>query len=372
MDFTQRIDAQLATLRAEHRYRELFRSPEESFVHNDYLNLSKHPAIRAAGLEALNAGAHGSRGSRLLGGNHSAFEEAERAIAQFFRAPAALFFSTGYLANLAVVGALGGLADVVLSDEKNHASLIDGVILSRKPKRVVRHGNWAQAEAQGVALLVTEALFSMDGDFADWNGIKTLQERTGGFLILDEAHSAGVFPEDGRGFARKHFDWDRMCQVVTFGKAFGVSGAAVIGSQKVRDLLINTARPFIFSTATSPVIPAMVTASLKVVGEAEAQRKDLWERAEWVHSQLRQVTTDAEWGPRSPIIPWRVPGEARALAFAESFRKSGFDVRAVRFPTVPKGDERVRISLNLGTSREATRGLVEEMRRHESDLRNRN
>lgn len=363
MDFSQRIDSQLADLKREQRYRELFPSPEESFVHNDYLGLSRHPAIRAAGVEALTAGPSGSRGSRLLGGNHTAFAEAERAIAAFFRAPAALFFSTGYQANLAVVGALGAVADVVLSDEKNHASLIDGVLLSRKAKRVVRHGRWSEAEATGVPLLVSEGLFSMDGDFADWDGIKKLQERTKGFVIIDEAHSAGIFPEDGRGLASRHFSWDNMCQIVTFGKAFGVAGAAVIGSQRIRDILINTARPFIFSTATAPVVPAMVKASLRIVDESEALRAELWERAEWVHERLKQITSDAVWGKRSPIIPWRVPGEARALAFADSFRKKGFDVRAVRFPTVPKGEERVRISLNLGVSRDLTRGLIDEIGR---------
>lgn len=362
MEFTRRIDAHLEGLRRTHRYRELFDCPAESFVNNDYLGLASHASLRTAALAAAEAGPYGSRGSRLLGGNHPRFASAERAIAAFFEAPSATFFSSGYLANLAAVTALGTVADEILSDEKNHASLIDGIQLTKRPKRIVPHGRWSEVTATGAPLLVTEGLFSMDGDFADWSGLTQVLERTDGFLLVDEAHSAGVFPEDGRGFARRHFSWDRMALVVTFGKAFGVGGAAVIGSARVRELLINTARSFIFSTAASPLVPAMVEASLTLVGESTPLRQELWGRAEKARAELG-ISAPGEWGPRSPILPWPVPGEERALAFANAMRSRGYDVRAVRYPTVAKGDERIRLSLNLGASRATTQHMVEELKR---------
>lgn len=361
MDFLSQIETRLEALRASYRYRELFPTAAESFVHNDYLNLSGHPRLKQAGLAAIEGCRAGSRGSRLLGGNDTEFERAETAIAEFFGAPSALFFPTGYLANLAAVGALGAIAEEILSDEKNHASLIDGVLAARRPKRVVPHGQWSDVPAVGSPLVVTESLFSMEGDLADWDGLRRLHDRTDAFFLIDEAHGAGVFPEDGRGFARRHFSWDRMALVVTFGKAFGCAGAAVVGDWRVRDWLINTARPFVFSTATAPVLPAVARAALELVDGAAHARREVWDRAEWARGRLGLKAKDV-WHRRSPILPVPLPGDEQVLAAAAALRASGFDVRPVRYPTVPVGSERIRVTVNLGVPRVSFEALIEELK----------
>jgi 8-amino-7-oxononanoate synthase len=361
------FESHLESLRSKNRHRDLVRSTLPSFVHNDYLGVSGHPLIREAGQRALEKYAAGSRGSRLLGGNHPCFERLEYEIAEFFGAPAALFFSTGYLANLAVVRAVANFCDVVVSDEKNHASLIDAIALTKLPKILVNHGDWPRAidlSEYRRPLFVAETLFSMDGDFADLGAIKKQLDARDGFLILDEAHAAGVFGEGGGGrHPELNFNWEKLAVSVTFGKAFGVSGAAVLGSKTLVELLVNTARSFIYTTAPSPVIAEMVRASLGVVKSAANLRTELWSRARRVRETFKAMGEGSATGAdlRSPIIPFHIPGELRALRFCENMRESGIELRAIRYPTVARGSERIRISLNLGESRPTTEKMASEV-----------
>ena len=420
MSLLNDMEATLVSLAAKHRLRELSHYLKASFVHNDYLGLSEHPHVIEAGIKALKEQGAGSRGSRLLGGNSKAFENAEEKIAEFFGAPAALWFSTGYLANLGLVRALGERADRIYSDEKNHASLIDAISLTKNQKTIVPHFAWDSAERiTSKSLLVTETLFSMDGDILEWGKLKPIADKTGAFVVLDEAHAAGIFPLDGRGFhslptitgpsplptnlphhtnevaanpppragdsaaslpphpsfmarhevPKRDADWERLAVVITFGKAFGCAGACVLGSEKLKRFLINTARSFIYSTAPPPAIPEMVVAATQVIQQSPQLRQELWRRASWVRERFRglQGTQNpplpqekSEWEKRSPIIPFLIPGDDSALLFAQNMRHSGFELRAIRYPTVAPGSERLRITIHLGVSWEQTRAMAEE------------
>jgi len=358
------IETRLKNWEAEGLRRQLRCDPGVSFSHNDYLGLSRREEIIEAGVRALRENGSGARGSRLLGGHSRAIQEAEERIAAFFRAPAALFFPSGYQANLGAGRVLAELADVVYSDEKNHASLIDAISLSKVKKIIVPHLGWKSLEKPtGRVLAVSDSFFSMDGDNVEGSGLGEFLERSEGFLLLDEAHAAGVYREDGRGFF--HGDYERAAVVVTFGKAIGVAGAVVLGSKALREWLVNRARSFVYSTAPSPAVPAMVSASLDLIEKEPALRQELWDRARSVRARLRGTgrlpAERNDWEKISPIIPFRIEGEEKALRFCENMRNSGFDLKAIRYPTVPRGQERIRISLNLLASRAACDSLAAEM-----------
>jgi 8-amino-7-oxononanoate synthase len=372
MVFHEQFLTRIESLKKQHLKRELQleRRGAVSFIHNDYLGLSTHESILEAGKRALSAMPAGARGSRLLGGNSPFFEAVEEEIAAFFDAPAALLFSTGYMANLALVRTVGELSEIYFSDEKNHASLIDAIALTRKPKRIVAHGGWSWVADENIpekACLVAETLFSMDGDFLDFESIRKILARSDAFLILDEAHAAGVFPESGKGFSSLiSRDWERMAMTVTFGKAFGVAGAAILCSKILKELLIATARSFIYTTAPAPVVAAMVQESLQVVQkEGGWRREELWDRAKAVRQVLKEALVEhcnsANMRFFSPIIPIILPGEVRALRFCENMRELDVELRAIRYPTVRRGEERIRISLNLGASREETEKMASEV-----------
>jgi 8-amino-7-oxononanoate synthase len=366
MDLQTLLAQKLSDLEARKQYRELETSVGISFTDNDYLGLSLREEIQQAGSRTAAIFGAGARGSRLLGGHNPGFQEVEAKIADFFGAPDALLFSSGYLANLAVTTSLAECFDLIVSDERNHASLIDGIRLSGKPKRRLPHQQWDQAPREGKILAVAEALYSMDGDLLDAPALSRFLAGTESFLILDEAHSAGVFREDGRGWSAPWRNWDRMAMVVTFGKAFGVGGAAVLGSPSLKKWLVNRARSFLYSTAPPPFIAGAILKSLEIVDREEWRREELWDRARMVRRILRdapgQEGLECEgWAGASPIIPFQVPGEVNALRFCENMRKLGIYLRAIRYPTVALGAERIRLSLNLSVSRENTETMAKEM-----------
>lgn len=363
------LEKSLEDLRKQSRLRVLGVGEGLSFCHNDYLGLSNNPFLREAGQRALRESPAGSRGSRLLGGHREETAETEAQIADFFGAPAALLFPSGYQANIGIFQAMGKLADCVISDEKNHASMIDGMRLGVREKIVLPHQTWASWEPTPSKryLLAAESIYSMDGDFMDADGLRAAWKKSGAFLILDEAHAAGVFEEDGRGLSAAWRDWDRMAVVVTFGKAFGVGGGAVLCSPLVREWILNTARTFIYSTALPPVVPALIQASIQLLREkGRGLRAQLWDRARRTRQFWRE--NDLPIGPSvgglaecSPVIPLFIAGNDRALRFSEIMRNSGLDLKAIRYPTVPQGAERIRVSLNLVASEEQTDWMIREV-----------
>jgi 8-amino-7-oxononanoate synthase len=309
---------------------------------NDYLGLAAHPLIKERMAAAVCAEGAGSTGSRLLRGERDCFTALEHRFAKFKGTERALYFSSGYLANLAVLTTFPEAGDTILSDERNHASLIDGARLSRA-KRVVFPHLRPDAVTE-TAFLVTESVFSMDGDLAPLERYKKL----GAALIVDEAHAVGLYGERGEGLVGGD---GVFVSVNPAGKALGVAGAFVAGPAWAIEYLEQRARPFIFSTAAPPAVAAALDASLDLIA-AEAERR---ERVRFLSRYLRDRLTEAGIAVPpgdSPIIPVIAGENERAVAIAAALQQAGFDVRAIRPPTVPPGTARLRISVNFGLSEE--------------------
>ncbi|WP_439891210.1 8-amino-7-oxononanoate synthase [Ralstonia sp. 25C] len=339
------------------------------FCGNDYLGLAAHPALAEAATEGVQQYGFGSGGSHLVSGHSIAHTQLEARMAAL-QAPHipeadALFFCTGYMANLAVVSAMaqaGGIQPAqdctVFSDALNHASLIDGARLSRAPVKVYPHADVAALEALLAAstsrnkLIVTDGVFSMDGDIAPLPELLALAERYDAWLIVDDAHGLGVVGENGAGVL-SHFGLrsERLVYVGTFGKAAGGSGAAIVAHRMVIDWLIQRARTYIFTTATPPAIACAVEAALDVIASEEgAERRARLNRhiAVWSgHAQRLSARFGWQWMPSPTAIQPIVIGEnAPALALAAALEREGIRIAAIRPPTVPVGTARLRITLS--------------------------
>ena len=324
---------------------------------NDSLGLANHPRVKAAMAAAIASEGVGSTGSRLLRSERRRFAALEERFARFKGTERSLYFSSGYLANLAVMTTFAEGDDVIVSDERNHASLIDGIRLSPARREIVAHNDVgavrralrAEAGEAGRAerFLVVESLFSMDGDEAPLVAYAAACAATGAHLIVDEAHAVGVYGERGTGLIEAHGIADRVfLSINTAGKALGVSGAFVAGPAWAIDYLIQRARPFIFSTAPPPALAAALDASLDVI-EGEPQRRALLRATvEKLRARLAAAGVPAGTGS-SHIIPIVIGDNAAALAAAEALQAAGFDVRAIRPPTVPPGTARLRLSVNV-------------------------
>lgn len=296
---------------------------------NDYLGLATHPLIKESMAEAVRQLGAGSTGSRLLRGDRECFEAIEEKFARFKGAERALYFSTGYLANLAVLTTFPEESDVIFSDSLNHASLIDGARLSRARREIYPHRTIPEARGQ---FLVSESLFSMDGDIAPLPELSKI----GANLIVDEAHAVGIFGETGSGL----IDDEVFLSVNPCGKALGVAGAFVCGPAWAIEYLVQRARPFIFSTAPPPAIAAALDASLDIIAAEPERRARLRHLARYIHQRLGLPESD------SPILPIMIGPNDRAVELAEALQRDGFDIRAIRPPTVPPGTARLRISIN--------------------------
>jgi 8-amino-7-oxononanoate synthase len=332
---------------------------------NDYLGLANHPEVKARMIEAVAREGAGSTGSRLLRGNRESFAAIERRFASFKGTERALYFSSGYLANLAVLTTFPEAGDVILSDEHNHASLIDGVRLSSARRKIFPHNDVAAVRRAldatrqaGQRFLVVESLFSMDGDEAPLKHYAELCRATGAYLIVDEAHAVGIYGANGRGLVEAHgIEEDVFLSVNPAGKALGASGAFVAGPEWAIDYMIQRARPFIFSTAPPPSIAAALDASLDVVDREPQRRAAVLERARALRMQLRAAGIPLPDGT-SQIVPVVLGDNDRAVAVAEVLQAEGFDVRAIRPPTVAPGTARLRISVNVSLTTEQTDRFV--------------
>ena len=322
---------------------------------NDYLGLSTHPLLKERLIESVRREGVGSTGSRLLRGQRDSFASVEKGFACLKGTTSSLYFSSGYLANIAVLTTFPDQEDVILSDELNHASLIDGVRLSRAKRAIFPHadvGRLAELIAEHAAarqvFVVTESLFSMDGDIAPLNEYAKLCSDTGAALIVDEAHAVGVYGASGSGLIElAGVADDVFVSINTAGKALGVGGAFVAGPEWAIEYLVQRARPFIFSTAAPPAMAHALLASLDVITDEPARRDRLQANARRLRSRLRaaglEVTDSA-----SQIIPVQIGANDAAMALASTLQLEGFDVRAIRPPTVPVGTARLRVSVNVG------------------------
>jgi len=328
---------------------------------NDYLGLAQHPRISAAMAAASDREGAGSTGSRLLRGERDSFAALERRFAQFKGTERALYFSSGYLANIAVMTTFAEAGDVIVSDAHNHASLIDGIRLSPAERHIIPHNDVDAVRraldgevgegrpgpsGPGERFVVVESLFSMDGDEAPLADYAELCAQHGAHLIVDEAHAVGIYGSRGSGLIEEHGVAEQVfLSVSTAGKALGVAGAFVTGPAWAIEYLIQRARPFIFSTAPPPPLASAIYASLTLI-EQEPQRR---ERVRELAASLRNRLTAAgvPIGPgTSHIVPVLIGDNDAAVAVAGMLQRDGFDLRAIRPPTVPPGTARLRISVN--------------------------
>ena len=297
----------------------------------------------------------GSTGSRLLRGERDCFTALEQRFAEFKGTERSLYFGSGYLANLAVLTTFPEAGDTIFSDERNHASLIDGARLSRAERVVFPHfcPNVSPGSMPDAAFLVTESVFSMDGDIAPLAQYAKL----GAALIVDEAHAVGLYGDRGQGLVG---DDGVFVSVNPAGKALGVAGAFVAGPAWAIEYLEQRARPFIFSTAAPPAIAAALDASLDVIAAEPERRERVRSLARYLREQLAEVGIAVPAGD-SPIIPVIIGENDRAVAVAAALQEAGFDVRAIRPPTVPAGTARLRISVNVGLSERILDQFVEKL-----------
>jgi 8-amino-7-oxononanoate synthase len=360
------LAARLEELEAKGLRRSLSDPRGVDFSSNDYLGLSRHPQFRERLIEALARGPLSSPASRLLRGNTPVHVALEERLARWKGTEAALLFPSGYQANVALLTALLGPGDLAVSDAANHASIIDGLRLSGCDKSIYPHIDLAAAEdaissraRRGRAVLVTESLFSMEGDVAPLDRMLEITERHGAALIVDDAHATGVYGrERGSGLAEEMGIERRTAAIVsTFGKGLGFAGAFVAGPRVLVDHLVNTARPFIFSTASPPAMLAAVGVLLDLAEAEPGRRGKVLSLAGRLRRALAAGGT-MPIGGGGPIVPVVLEGNERALRVAEQVRGQGYDVRAIRPPSVAPGTARLRISVHADHSEEEVDGLA--------------
>lgn len=336
--------------------------PYLSFCSNDYLGLANHPQLVSALQQGAQQYGAGSGAAHLVSGHSRAHEELEQALAAFVGKPAALLFSTGYMANLGTVQALVGRGDTVFADRLNHASLNDAMLLSRAETQRYRHNDMAhlaqllEQTTSGRKLIVTDAVFSMDGDIAPLAELLALCERFDAWLLVDDAHGFGVLGERGAGaLAHCAIASPRIVYMATLGKAAGVSGAFVAAEQVVIDTLINQARCYVYTTASPPALACATLASLKIIERGDASRAHLRQ----LIAQLRSGLAGLPWQlmPSDTAIQPLLVGENQAaLDLSDALRERGIWVAAIRPPTVPQGTARLRITLSAAhTAADVTR-----------------
>ncbi len=297
----------------------------------------------------------GSGGSRLLRGNHEEHEALEREAASHFKAESALFFGGGFIANTALLSTLPQRGDLIVYDALIHASAHDGMRLGRADTAKAQHNDarsfeevitaWRRKGGTGQPWIAVESLYSMDGDRAPLADLIAVAGRHDAMLVVDEAHATGVYGPDGRGLAADLEGKPNVITLHTCGKALGVMGALVAGPQLYKDFLINRARGFIYATAPSPLVAAIVRAAFAIVKDQPERRHRLHDLVATGAALLADKTGLAPSG--SQIQPVIVGSDARAVAVAETLQRAGYDIRAIRPPTVPEGTARLRLTITL-------------------------
>ena len=373
------LGAELDRLRADGLYRQLrhVASPQGphlvidgreflNFSSNDYLGLASDPVLKRAATEAIDRWGVGAGASRLVCGNLEPYRLLEEKLARFKNKEAAIVFGSGYAANVGTISALVGKGDVVILDKLDHASIIDGARLSGATIRVYPHKNLKKLEdilrsvgAQPAAprpprriLIITETVFSMDGDLAPLAEIVALKEKHGAWLMIDEAHATGLYAKNRRGLAEATGVEDKIdITLGTLSKALGCAGGFVVGSQTLIDFLRNRARSLIYSTALPPAVCAAAAAAVDfVMSDAGHERRDqLWRNVSELKNGLSALGIQNE--SRSPIIPVIVGDETAAVEVSQKLYEAGIFVPAIRYPTVPKGKARLRVTVTAGHSK---------------------
>lgn len=350
----EKLGKGLRALEQQHQRRGLAEISGTNFCSNDYLGLAVHPALREAIMRAVEKAPRiGGTGSRLLAGQMEDWSQLETEFARFAGTEAALFFGSGYAANIGLLAAVVGPDDVVYSDVLNHASLIDGMRLSGARKVIYPHLDLGALEeslrqdagAPWRRLIITESVFSMNGDVAPLKEMAALAEKYGAAMVVDEAHATAVHGPEGRGLVVGDQILPHVLAAIhTCGKALASAGAFVCGPAVLKDHLINHARTFIFSTALPPYFTEQIRTALRLARGMEAERQGLLKRAGEMIRSLRKEGFDTA-GSASQIVPLVLGNNEETLKAAAHLQEEGFAVRAIRPPTVPFGGARLRLSL---------------------------
>ena len=342
-----------------------------NFSSNDYLGLAADKRLRAAATHAIEQFGVGAGASRLVSGTQSPHVALERVIAKWKNVPAAIAFNSGYAAAVGTLPSVAGKNDVIVLDKLAHASLVDGARLSGASIRIFPHNHlgkleshleWARREKPDARIIVvTESVFSMDGDRAPLREIVELKSRFQALLLLDEAHAVGVIGPNGCGLATEE-KLSVDIQIGTMSKALGAAGGYICGSTSLIEWLTNRARSFIYSTAPPAAVTAAVIAAIEFLQTAagEERRRALWKNIELLHQLL---SSEPNRKPESAIFPFIIGQENDAMNFARALQKEGFFVPAIRYPSVARGSARLRITLTAAHAESQIRALVDSIRR---------
>jgi 8-amino-7-oxononanoate synthase len=359
----------LNALDARGRLRALTPRKGTDFASNDYLALAESAVLRQAAADALARGVPlGAGGSRLLRGNHPEHEALEEDAASFFGSETALYFPTGFAANAAIAATLPRPGDLIVYDALMHASFRDGLEPARIQAVQAPHNDvgathdiirgWRAAGGKGRVWIAVETLYSMDGDRAPLADLVALAQRHDAMLVLDEAHASGVHGDQGRGLGAAYEGAPNIISLHTCGKALGAAGALVCLPRLYRDFMVNRGRSFIYSTAPSPLMAAVVRASLRIVAGAEQERAQLAALVRHAGNGLKQLGLGVSGSQIQPII---LGEDRRAVALAQALQQRGHDIRAIRPPTVPEGTARLRLALTLHASTDDLDRLLADM-----------
>jgi 8-amino-7-oxononanoate synthase len=358
--------AALDELAGASRLRSLAPRQGLDFTSNDYLGLAGSPRLAGAVTAAIARGTPvGAGGSRLLRGNAPEHEALEARAAAFFRAERALFFGSGYAANYALLSTLPQRGDLLILDALVHASAHEGARAGRAQVTQAAHNDagafeealrvWREGGGRGRIWLAVESLYSMDGDRAPLADLVTVADRHDAMLLIDEAHATGIYGPDGRGLGSSLEGRDNVIALHTCGKALGGAGALISGPRVLCDFLVNRCRPFIYSTAPSPLMAVAALEALEILREEPDRRRRL---ADLVSAAGRAALASGAAAPTgSQILPVIVGDDRLALVLAAGLQRRGFDVRAIRPPTVPVGTARLRISITLNVDEQAVAAL---------------
>lgn len=372
----EKFEADLNDLASRGRLRSLRGRAGIDFTSNDYLGLAESDELRRAASDAIARGVPvGAGGSRLLRGNHPEHEALEAEAAAYFGAETALYFGGGFVANHAIFSTLPQRGDLVVHDELIHASVHEGLRSGRADRVAVAHNNidafdvaiarWRAAGGKGRPWISIESLYSMDGDSPDIAGLFAVADRHEAMVVIDEAHATGVLGPQGRGLAAPFEGRDNVITLHTCGKGLGTVGGFILAPRTIRDFLVNRARPFIFATAPSPLTAAITRSALEISRTNPERRERLAGLVQFASGELRRRCGIAPSG--SQIIPVVIGADRAAVAVAASLQQRGFDIRAIRPPTVPEGTARLRIALTLNVDEavvaELFEALAEDMRK---------
>ena len=363
--FDNHLQALLAKKEADGLLRRLVRVTDKiDFCSNDYLGFASKNDLHDPSLSPIPIG---STGSRLITGNSTLAENTEGVIAQFHKAEAALIYSSGYLANVGLFSCIASKNDAIISDEYIHASIIDGIRLSKAHRSIFKHNDLVDLEAKlqsatGKKIVVVESIYSMDGDEAPLSKIVDLCEKYGAILIVDEAHSTGIYGEYGEGLVCQYGLENRVyARLHTFGKALGYHGAAIVGSAVLRQYLINHSRSFIYTTALPPSFYCQIQNIYKAL--PNAQRYAFFELIQYWKENVVTVKKYSTIESYSPIQALVIGDNFKAKSIENQLISKGFFVKAILSPTVAMGTERLRISIHSFNTKEQIDGLIGELRR---------